>query len=67
MVAGEVVDSIDGVDIRGLTDAGEIEALIDELRPGAPVDLVFDRAGVATTVTIEVFDLLPPFTNPGGA
>jgi predicted metalloprotease with PDZ domain len=65
VVPGEIVAAIAGVDIAGLA-AAEIDDMIEAMAPGELVSVTLDRQGVLAELTLEVHDLLPPFTAPGG-
>lgn len=65
VVTGEVVEAIDGESIAAL-EAADIGERIEALTPGDPVVVTLDRAAGPIDLTLEVLDLLPPFTTPGG-
>lgn len=66
ITAGEIVAAIDGAAISDLSGS-EIDALIELLVPGAPVEVELDRGGAPVAFNLEVIDLLPPFTRPGAS
>lgn len=66
VMVGEIVSAIDGEPLAGL-DAAAINQRIESMTPGDTAVVTLDRAGIATELTLEVLDLLPPFNNPGGS
>lgn len=61
--AGEVIYTLDGTEIGGLT-AGEIDEVVAPFQLGDELPVGVERGGTMTEVLVQVEDLLPAFVSP---